>query len=78
MKRFMGRLTKEVMEEDLDINMTRWVLTVSERFGWNVDYIMDMGINQFNQAKNFLIYLAEEEKKEYEKSQSKGKSMTSR
>ena len=51
------------MEADFEINYTRCVLTVIKEMSWTIDYVMHLGITQFNETKNFIQFMHEEERK---------------
>ena len=48
--------------------MTRIIFWLAKEYGWTVDYIMQMGIIQFNEAKDFLKYVHDEEERAYKQS----------
>jgi len=55
-------MNQQILEEDLELNIVRWILLISERFHLTADYILAMSITQYIEYKNYLIFVAEEEK----------------
>jgi len=51
--------------ESFGTEFTRQIVMVCREMGWELDYVLGLGIGQFNEVCDALVWLAEKEKNEW-------------